>query len=308
MSVTDVSEDFAYGGHLYVKAPKRVFFRSEETLEEAVSETKRHLEARTTLYLLMREALSGAAIGSEQFVYFDAEDPRKCLSPDVFVKLGSTDTTFDNWKVWENGAPEVAVEIVSAWDRPAHEWSDKLQRYRSSGVRELVRFDPEEKNFPIRVWDRVDGDLVERSRRDPTLRECVALGLWWTVAPSGYGPMLRLARDKEGTQLLTTPDEERKRLAQEIAEERKARSLAEHERKLAEHERKLEAEARQVEAEARVKAEHERALAEQRAHNEADARKLEAEARVKAERERDLALAELKKLQAKAAKPSTKRR
>lgn len=201
--------------------------------------------------------------------------------------------------MWERGAPDVAVEIVSASDRPEHEWSDKLQRYKSCGVRELVRFDPEEKNLPIRVWDRVDGDLVERAHRDPKLCECVALGLWWTVAPSAYGPMLRLARDKEGTQLLPTPDEDRGRLARELAEERKARSLAEHE--LAEHERKLaeqrahnEAEARRQEAEARKL--------------EAEARRQEAEARAKAERERDLALAELKKLQAKATKPRTKRR
>lgn len=287
MSVIEISEPFAYGGHLYVKAPKRVHFRSEETLEEAVSETKRHLEARTTLYLLMRDALVSDAVGSEQFVYFDPEDPHKCLSPDVFVKLRSTDRTFDHWKVWEGGAPDVAVEIVSSWDRPEREWSDKLDRYRSSGVRELVRFDPEERNVPIRVWERVDGDLVERSHRDPKLRECVALGLWWTVAPSAYGPMLRLSRDKEGTQLLATPDEERVRLALELGEERKARSAAEHERKLAEHERKL---------------------AEQRAHEEGAARKVEAEARAKAERERDLALAELEKLRAKAAKPRAKRR
>ncbi len=168
----EISEPFAYGGHLYVKAPKRVHFRSEETLEEAVSETKRHLEARTTLYLLMRDA--------------------------------------------------------------------------------------------------------------------------WTVAPSAFGPMLRLSRDKEGTQLLATPDEERVRLALELAEEPKARSAAEPDRKLAEHERKLAEHERKL-------AEHERTLAEQRAHEEA-------EARVKAERERDLALAELEKLRAKAAKPRTKRR
>lgn len=230
MSVIKVSEPFAYGDHLYVKAPKRVFFRSEETFEEAAPETKRHLEARTTLYLLMREALAGAAVGSDQFVYFDPEDPRKCLSPDVSAKLDCTDNTFGNWKVWERGAPDVAVEIVSASARPEQEWSDKLQRYKSSGVRELVRFDLEEKNLPIRVWDRVEGDLVERAHQDPKLRECTALGLWWTMAPSAYGPLLRLARDQEGRQLLPTPDEERQRLAQELAEERTARSQAEHDR------------------------------------------------------------------------------
>src|SRR5262249_56735846 len=125
---------------------------------------KRHFEARTTLYLLLKDAVRGAAVGSDQFVYFHPADPQKCLSPDVFVKLGSADAIFDNWKVWERGAPDIAVEIVSAWNRPDAEWSDKFGRYRASGVRELVRFDAEGKVRPLRVWDRVDGGLGGRAR------------------------------------------------------------------------------------------------------------------------------------------------
>src|SRR4051812_30302446 len=108
---------FARGRRLYVTAPRPIAFPSEEPPAEHVSETKRHLEVRTTLYLLLKDALAGAAIGSDQFVYWDAGDPRRCLSPDVFVKLGAREATFDNWKIWERGAPDLAVEIVSASDR-----------------------------------------------------------------------------------------------------------------------------------------------------------------------------------------------
>ncbi len=72
----------AHGRRLYVRAPRPIEFPSEEPPEEHVSETKRHLEARTTLYLLLKAALAGTAIGSNQLVYWDAGDPRKCLSPD----------------------------------------------------------------------------------------------------------------------------------------------------------------------------------------------------------------------------------
>ena len=51
--------------------------------------------------------------------------------------------------------------------------------------------------------------------------------------------VLRLARDREGEQLLPTPSEERLRLAEELAAERKARTVAEHERMVAEHARKI---------------------------------------------------------------------
>lgn len=196
------------------------------------------MRARTTLFLLLEEAVAGAAVGSDQFVYWDAAEPQKCLSPNVFVKLGSKDQNFDSWKIWERGAPDLAVEIVSDSDRSESAWEAKLTRYQASGIGEVVRFDAEQA-APLRVWDRVDGDLIERSPESSTLRECAALGLWWVVVPSDLGALLRLARDREGQKLLPTPGEERFRLAEELAEERKARSFAEHERLVAEQGRVL---------------------------------------------------------------------
>lgn len=228
----------AIGKKHYVRAPEPIHFPSEESPEEHVGETKRHLEARTTLYLLLKSLLAGRAVGSEQFMYWDASDPRKCLSPDVFVKLGAPEETFDTWKIWERGAPDIAVEIVSASDRRDDDWEEKMARYRATGIGEVLRFDPESAQQPVRTWDRVDGDLVERAPESTHLRECSALGLWWVVVPSQYGPLLRLARDREGRDLLPTPDEKQMRMAQELAEERKARTLAEHERMLADHARR----------------------------------------------------------------------
>lgn len=288
------------GRQQYVRAPRPLHFPSEERLEEAVSETKRHLEARTTLYLLLKESLAGLAIGSDQFLYYDAADPQRCLSPDVFVKRGSSASDFDVWKVWEGGTPELAVEIISASDRRDADWGEKMARYRASGVAEVVRFDPLDREAQVRVWDRVADDLVERAPGSPQQRECAALGLWWVVVPSDFGPQLRLARDPEGKTLLPTPDEDRVRLVRELAEERRARSEADHERLLAEHARKV--------------AESERRLAAEAHQREAEAHQREAEARTaaeeklrEAERERDAALAELAKLRARPNGKSTKK-
>lgn len=231
-------EPFIHGRQVYVRAPKAVHFPSEERPEEHVSESKRHLEARTTLYLLLKDAIAGAAIGSDQFVYWDATDPHKCLSPDVFVKREVPDSPFESWKVWERGAPELAVEIISASDRRDEPWSEKMARYQESGISELVRFDPASERS-IRVWDRIDGELVERAATSPDLRASQSLGLWWVVTSSAYGPLLRLSRGRDGSDLLPTPNEERVRLEQELTEERKARSLAEHDKMLAEHAKTL---------------------------------------------------------------------
>lgn len=208
--------------HVYRRAPERVFFPSSEEMPE----TNRHLELRTTLYLLLkREFARSATIGSDQFVYWDPRTSKKRLAPDVFVRLGTPQRTFRSWKIWERGAPELGVEIVSESDEAEPDWNEKLERYRAAGFREVVRFDPDAQEQPLRVWDAVDGDLVERAPEDPDLRACEALGLWWVVvdAPE-IGPMLRLARDRAGRDLLPTPDEaeasaqaETERLRAEVA-------------------------------------------------------------------------------------------
>lgn len=259
---------FVHEHRRYLRAPKAIHFPSEEE----VPETKRHLEVRTTLYLLLKDAFAAsAAIGSEQFVYWDVRNPRKCLAPDVFVKLGAKNDTFDIWKGWQRGAPDLAVEIVSDSDSSDSDWDEKLERYQASGIAEVVRFDPENEALPLRIWDRIEGDLVERVPDSTHHRECATLGLWWVVVPSEGGPALRLARDRSGEQLLPTPEEERVRLADELAEARKARSHAEHERMMAEHAS---------------------ALAEQKLREEAEAR----------EREKEAAAAEIERLKAEIAR------
>lgn len=255
---------YSCGSRVYLKTPEPIHFPSEDSPEEHVGETKRHLEARTTLYVLLSQAFAKSAVGSEQFVYWDAGDPRKCLSPDVFVKLRAPNETFDNWKIWERGAPDLAVEIVSASDRRDLDWEEKLERYQASGINEVVRFDAAQRSTKLRVWDRVDGELLERAPDSDTFCECATLALWWVLVPSELGLLLRLSRDREGKELLPTPSEEAMRLAVELAAERAARTEEHHARLLAEHKLREEAEARARADEARATAERERddALAE----------------------------------------------
>jgi Uma2 family endonuclease len=210
----------APASHVYRRPPEPVFFPDHEEMPE----TNHHLEIRTALYLILkRELAERATIGSDQFVYYDPRTPKKCLAPDAFVKLGLPHRPFRLWKTWELGAPDLGVEIVSASDESEAPWKEKLARYRAAGVRELVRFDQEDAEQPVRVWDAVGGDLVERSPEDPRLHACETLGLFWTVVPDPLvGPMLRLARDPEGKELLATPDEAAAKEHEAAANERRA--------------------------------------------------------------------------------------
>ena len=216
----------------YVRPLQRLHFPAEAE----VPESQRHLELRTALHQLLSFHLSGkATVGSDQFLYFDASNPKARLAPDVFLQLGSEGPEIESWKTWERGTPELAVEIASRSDAPDEPWRLKLERYHRLGVRELVRFNQRARQ-KLRIWDYVEGDLAERKLAPEAPAWCPVLGLFWVIsADERWGPMLRLAHDAEGKQLVQT------RLKSEIAT-REAEASA----------RKAETEARKT-AEARVR-------------------------------------------------------
>ncbi|HZF47289.1 MAG TPA: Uma2 family endonuclease [Polyangiaceae bacterium] len=201
-------------------APRRQPAALHFPVAAEVPETKRHLELRTLLYLVLRTMADEHAIGCDQFVYWDPTDPSRCLAPDAFVRLGVPDSIFTSWKTWERGVPDIAVGIASDSDASELAWDVKLRRYQELGVRELVRFDADEApERQVRIWDRADGALVERQDGD---HSCRGLKVYWVVVPLDRIPAaLRLARDAEGCDLVLTP-EEREARARKAAEQRVA--------------------------------------------------------------------------------------
>lgn len=92
-----------------------------------------------------------------------------------------------------------------------------------------MRFDPEDSE--LRIWDYVEGDLIERALVPDEPAECLPLGLFWVVVPDEETEVpLRLARDTAGKDLLPTPVEGR-------AEAEAARAKAEAEAEAARAER-----------------------------------------------------------------------
>lgn len=223
-------------------------FPAEEPEAEHLGQGKKHLELCVALYQMIGRIVGDEhAKGADQFVYFDAADPRRCLAPDAFVKLGVRDSAFETWKTWESGAPDVAFEVLSPSDTPER-WTfrEKLKRYRALGVRELIVANldaPSGKR--LRAWDRIDGDLVERIvKNDRT--PCVTLGVHLLIGPIDRYPVgLRVARDAMGEDRVLTPAE-----GERVAQERER--LAQ-ERERAAQERERAAQARVAELEAALK-------------------------------------------------------
>jgi Uma2 family endonuclease len=210
----------------YLQEPVPIFFPESEQ----VPETAVHFRVKTALYLVLERQLRGKAfVGSDQFMYWVPNDPKQCLAPDLMVRLGMSSAPVRSFKTWEHGAPQVAVEILSAADSRDNDWSAKLERYCRAGVGELVRFDPEAKEVPLALWDLADGNVFQRDLGQEGSRRSEALGAYWVVQPHPeLGSVLRLATDPEGYDLWPTPEEValRERAAKEAERAAKEAALA----------------------------------------------------------------------------------
>jgi hypothetical protein len=213
-------------------------------------------------------------VGIDKLIYFRAGDPAIFIAPDAFVKLGSGVVVddADSWKTWERGAPEVAFEILSPTDSGEPQTLDaKVALYNELGVRELIVFDVDDPpGHRLRVWDRVDGDFVERiveEERTP----CITLNVGLKITPIlldkdvEYPACLRLVREADGNNNdVFVPTTHEARIA--VDDARRAETLARQTKEAAEQAAAdasmAGAQSQRAEAQARGDAEAETRLAE----------------------------------------------
>jgi Uma2 family endonuclease len=180
-----------------------------------VPETQLHLDLRTLLYQLLSNYLGEEfTVGSDQFVYVDASNPERCIAPDVYVKHAPRGEPIKTWKVWERGAPDVAIEVLSDTDSKPGSWDDKFAFYQACGVKELIAIDLLTDVAQLRVWNRVNEVLAERAL-DGLWAESLVLGLHWVVAPDDHlRRCLRIATQVDPLVLVPTPSESARAEAQ----------------------------------------------------------------------------------------------
>jgi hypothetical protein len=205
----------------HVRPVEPLRFPEQEPESERMGQGRRHLKLCKALYeMLCSICVPVHTVGADQLVYFDAAEPKRCLAPDAFVTVGARDHDFDAYLVWEEGTPDVAFEVLSPSDTPER-WTfeEKLRRYRALGVRELVAFHVDAPpGQRLRVWDRIEHDLVERVVTADTT-PCLTLGVTLLVAPVDEYPVgLRLARDAAGNDLVLTDKEARLAAEARLAE------------------------------------------------------------------------------------------
>jgi hypothetical protein len=192
----------------YLDAPRPLHF----PVSAEWGETSTHVRQRGALCSAASAHLGRrATVGSGQFVYWDAADPKRFVTPDLYVRFGPPQVDYGCWKCWELGAPHFALEIVMKPDRgpfPSHldtsdfPWKKKLALYQSLGVRELVRFyHAEPPPRRLRIWDRVADVLTERDPADADFARSTVLEAYLLVAEDPDGaPAVYLYADGDGRQ------------------------------------------------------------------------------------------------------------
>lgn len=179
-------------------------------------------------------------IGSDQFFAWLPEEPMVRVSPDVYLLDDPPPPPLPaSWQIWREGhrAPRFAVEIVSGDEQHPERWRKDYdqapQKYAQLGTRELVIFDPQAALGQARDPQRVALQCYRREADGGFVRVYAGAGpfasselaAFVVVVTDGTVARLRVARDREGRDLVPTAREARH--AERQAREHAERELAE---------------------------------------------------------------------------------
>ena len=217
-----------------------------DVMIDAIQVLQRHFAGRPDVY-----------VSGNMMMYYEEGEPRRCVSPDVFVAVGVEDKDRRTYLLWrEPKGPDFVLEVTSRSTR-RNDQVTKRALYEWMGVSEYVLYDPlgEYLNPPLQGFRRVGGEYVEweRTRLPGGARALHSEVLGLSLHVRARDRALRLHDPASGEDLLT--------FSEEVAAREEAEARAER-----------EAAARRVEVAAREEA-------EARAEREAAARREEGIAR-----------------------------
>ena len=257
--------------HSTAAAPRVIDY--PETDGQPMAETPTHRDAMIDAIQVLRRHFAhrpDVYVSGNMMMYYEEGEPRRCVSPDVFVAVGVEDKDRRTYLLWrEAKGPDFVLEVTSKSTR-RNDQMTKRALYEWMGVSEYVLYDPrgEYLDPPLQGFALAGGRYVElEGRRLPGGARALhseVLGLSLHVRARDRA--LRLHDPASGEDLLTPVEAA---AAREEAEARAERAEARAEREAA------------ARGEAEVRAER----ADARTEREAAARREEAVARQAVEAE-----------------------
>ena len=230
-----------------------------DVMIDAIQVLRRHFAHRPNVY-----------VSGNMMMYYEEGEPRRCVSPDVFVAVGVEDKDRRTYLLWrEAKGPDFVLEVTSKSTR-RNDQVTKRALYEWMGVSEYVLYDPlgEYLNPPLQGFRLVGGRYVgwEGTRVPGGVRALHSEVLGLSLHVRARDRALRLYDPAAGKDLLTPVEAAAAREEAEARAEREAAARG-------------EAEVRAERADARAE------RADARAEREAAARREEAVARQAVEAE-----------------------
>lgn len=130
-----------------------------------MAETELHrdvlIEALQTLFEYYKDA-PDVCVSGNMMMYYVKGEPRKSISPDVFVTFGIEKKLRRIYKIWEEGKPPDFVIEFSSENTYRNDLNAKKDLYASIGITEYFLYDPERCHLPspLMGFRLVEGEYV----------------------------------------------------------------------------------------------------------------------------------------------------
>ncbi len=130
-----------------------------------MAETEFHRNALMNTLIILTEVFKDkpdVCVSGNMMMYYVEGDPRKSISPDVFVSFGIGKKLRRTYRIWEEGKPPDFVLEFSSEKTHRTDQDEKKLLYASIGVQEYFLYDPERQYLPTPLmgFRLIEGEYV----------------------------------------------------------------------------------------------------------------------------------------------------
>ena len=155
--------DSAYRTRYAPTVEKDIFY--PESDGKPMAETELHRDALIEALQTLSEHYKDTAdvcVSGNMMMYYVEGNPKKSISPDVFVAFGVGKKQRRTYRIWEEGKPPNFVLEFSSENTYRKDLQDKKDLYAKIGIVEYFLYDAERRYLPSSLmgFRLVDGDYI----------------------------------------------------------------------------------------------------------------------------------------------------
>ncbi len=157
-----------------------------------MAETERHFREILKNFALIENHFAHVPdvyVLGNMMMYYEEGNPRKSISPDIFVAFGIGRKERRIYKIWEEGKPPDFVLEFASKKTYHKDLTDKMRLYADIGIQEYFLYDVDGPYLPTPLmgFRLVDGDYVEIPTNANGGILAATLGLEFHLLDDGFG-------------------------------------------------------------------------------------------------------------------------